>query len=166
MSKKLVPIMMLFLLNTMMPVLADEFDFIKTEQIGELSLGLSEKSLKNKLHCAFKRDEDIEWAADGAYHQTWHCKEAGLSFDMVSNHKGGNKTIASITVTAPSTLKTKRGIQIGNSESAVTKAYQKERNAEDSQPKQLFVAGSVYGGLMFEFKNDKVESIFLGAGAE
>lgn len=29
-----------------------------------------------------------------------------------------------------------------------------------------FIAGSIYGGLMFDFEGGKVRSIFLGAAAE
>lgn len=166
MSKNIFLLMAIFLFIQMMPVAAQESYFLDSEQIGGFSLGQSAKDVKNKLHCSLKQQEDILWEADGVYHQTWDCYESGISFDMVSNRKGGTKTIASITLSTPSTLKTKRGIQIGDAEQAVIAAYQKEKNAESSISGEIFVAGSVYGGLIFQFKNGRVESIFLGAGAE
>lgn len=85
---------------------------------------------------------------------------------MSSAQKGGSKSVDGITVTSPSVLKTKRGIQIGSTEKAVTKAYGRDKNTEDSVPKETFVAGSLYGGLIFNFKNNRVTEIFLGASAE
>jgi hypothetical protein len=167
MSRQIFLLLFTLLLNIIAPpVLADNLSFMQDERIGEFRLGLSEKELKQQLHCSVKRGDDVEWGTDGLYHQTWDCYEEGISFDMVSNRKGGAKKLASITITAPSQLKTKRGIQIGSSEQAVIQAYQQEKDAEASQPKELFVAGSVYGGLTFQFDNDKVVSIFLGASAE
>ena len=45
-------------------------------------------------------------------------------------------------------------------------AYGRDRNAEESQVGSLFVAGSVYGGLLFTFEAGRVTQIFLGAAAE
>lgn len=158
--------MIIFLVIKITPVAAEDSSFFNGEKIGDFSLGQSEKMLKNKLHCSIKRGSDTLWGADGIYHQTWDCDNAGISFDMVSNSKGGVKTIASITISTPSKLKTKRGIQIGDTEQAVIQAYQNEKDAEATTPTEVFVAGSVYGGLIFQFKEGKVESIFLGASAE
>jgi hypothetical protein len=166
MSKQIFFLLFTLLLGIITPVPADNLSFMQDERIGEFRLGLSEKELKQQLHCPVKRSDDVEWGTDGLYHQTWDCYEAGISFDMVSDHKGGAKKVASITITAPSQLKTKRGIQIGSSEQAVIQAYQQEKDAEVSQPKELFVAGSAYGGLTFQLENDRVVSIFLGASAE
>ncbi len=85
---------------------------------------------------------------------------------MVSPKKGGAKTVASIMISAPNQAKTKRGIHVGSPEQEVERLYAKEKDAEASRPHETFVAGSVYGGLTFQFKNGVVESMFLGAGAE
>jgi hypothetical protein len=166
MFKKIFLLTILFLLVQVAPVTAEEVSFLNGEKIGDFSLGQSEKELKNKIHCPLKRGPDTLWEADGIYHQTWDCYDAGISFDMVSDREGGSKTIASIMISAPSTLKTQRGIGIGSSEQAVIQAYQHEKDAEATMPTEVFVAGSVYGSLMFQFQNDQVTSIFLGAGAE
>jgi hypothetical protein len=166
MSKKIFLLLIISLMINITPVAAEEFSFLNQEKIGDLSLGQSEQVVKSKLHCPLKRGPDTLWEADGIYHQTWDCYDAGISFDMVSNRKGGTKTIASITISTPSKLKTKRGIQIGDSEQAVIQAYQNEKDEEASRATEVFVAGSIYGGLIFQFQNGKVESIFLGAGAE
>ncbi len=42
-------------------------------------------------------------------------------------------------------------------------AYKEE---EERRTSEHFVAGSIYGGLIFSFQNGRVNEIFLGAGAE
>ena len=51
-------------------------------------------------------------------------------------------------------------------EEEVMKAYKSQWNREDSKHFGGVVAGSIYGGVMFNFKNGKVSRIFLGAAAE
>ena len=46
------------------------------------------------------------------------------------------------------------------------KAYKPYWNREESEFFGNFVAGSIYGGLVFYFQNDKVSKIFLGLAAE
>jgi hypothetical protein len=147
-------------------VMAEEQMWFETEKIGDFSIGLSEKILKKKLRCAFQRGKDVFEEADALYHQYWNCSTAGIGFDMSSENKGGKKTIDKIVITSPSKLKTKRGIQIGYTEAQVIKAYHDVNDIEETVPKKLFIAGSVYGGLFFEFQNGRVVSIMLGAGAE
>lgn len=74
--------------------------------------------------------------------------------------------IESITLTSPCTLATKQGIRIGSTEQEVRKAYRKDWNREDSASSENFVAGSIYGGIIFQFQDGKVTRIFLGAAAE
>ena len=106
------------------------------------------------------------WGADGAYHQQWVYADCGITLGMVSEKKGARKSIESITVVSPSDLGTKSGIRIGSTEQEVMKAYASHWNKEDSSPSKTFVAGSVYGGLMFDFDAGKVSRIFVGAAAE
>jgi len=42
----------------------------------------------------------------------------------------------------------------------------KDWNREDSARTGSFVAGSIYGGIIFDFQKGKVSQIFLGAAAE
>ena len=84
---------------------------------------------------------------------------------MVSEKKGGPKTIDSITIASPSKLQTQRGIGIASTEAEVAKAYGQFRNAESSTPER-FVAGSDFGGVIFSFEQGKVSGIFIGAASE
>jgi hypothetical protein len=143
----------------------DEFILLKTERIGKLQIGLSEQKVKQNINCALKREPEQLWGADGAYHQKWKYVDCGITLGMVSQKKGASKSIESITLNSPSRLSTKRNIQIGSDKKAVMKAYQAEWNRENNRS-DYFVAGSIYGGLIFQFQHGKVSEIFLGAAAE
>jgi hypothetical protein len=56
-------------------------------------------------------------------------------------------------------------MRIGSSYAEVQEAYKKDIDPEATDKTQITV-GSVYGGIIFSFKNDKAEKIFLGAEAE
>ncbi len=146
-------------------VVKDEFGLLRNERIGNLQIGLQEAKVKQRINCALKREAEQLWGADGAYHQIWKYVDCGITLSMVSEKKGAPKSIESITLNSPSRLSTKRNIQIGSPQTAVMKAYKSEWNREISGA-DLFVAGSSYGGLIFQFQNGKVSLIFLGAAAE
>ena len=145
---------------------ADEFALFREERIGNLHIGISKTEVNKKIHCALKRGSDKLWGADGLYHQKWEYAGCGINLDMVSEKKGGPKSAGSITVVGPSTLSTKKGIRIGSMEQEVMEAYKPYWNREDSERGRTFVAGSIYGGLIFSFESGKVSAIFLGAAAE
>ncbi len=145
---------------------ADEFALLSEERIGDLRIGLTEKDVQKAIHCSLKRGPDELWGSDGGYHQKWEYAGCGVTVSMVSEKKGAAKSIESITLVSPSTLSTKKNIRIGSAKQEVIKAYKSHWNKEDSKLSGGFVAGSIYGGLMFTFENNKVTSIFLGAAAE
>ena len=144
---------------------ANEFPYDK-EQVGKLHLGLSEKEVKQIIPGQPTRGPEELWGADGEYHQEWKYPADGITLGLVSEKKGGPKSVGRITVTSPSTLATSKGIRIGSTEAEVGKAYGSFRNAEDSKQFGGFIAGSVFGGVMFTFQQGKVSRIFIGAAAE
>ncbi len=145
---------------------AEKFD-AKSERIDGLRLGLSGKTLAVDLSCGQPRMSKATFeAATGLYVQDWGLPECGITLHMASERKGGTEVIASITVTAPSHLATSREIHIGSTEDDVSKAYGTVRDDESSTSGEMFVAGSIYDGLVFTLKNRKVVKIFLGAAAE
>lgn len=145
---------------------ADEFNLLKAERIGELRIGLPERDVKKIIRCPLQQGAEQLWEADGAYHQQWNFVSCGISLGMISTKKKAQKSISSISIKRPSTLKTLRGIGIGSAEQDVIKSYQSDWNTDESIASKSFVAGSIYGGLIFELQNGKVSSIFLGAAAE
>lgn len=110
--------------------------------------------------------------ASGDFFQTWTWQD-GLSIAMSSDTRKGPQRASRLTITSPSTLKSKKGVGIGSTRADVIKHYGSKR-APESEPEDtsVFVAGSVYGGIFFKFAGttdkptDKVVEIFLGAGAE
>ena len=145
---------------------ADGLDLLRTERIGALRIGLSEGEVKKRIHCILKRGPEELWGADGAYHQKWEFVGCGITLGMVSDKKGAPTLVESVSLVNPSILKTKRGIRIGSTAQEVMKAYKSQWNREDSKTFGCFVAGSIYGGILFNFENGKVSRIFLGAAAE
>ncbi|MHB8139171.1 MAG: hypothetical protein ACYDGO_12410 [Smithellaceae bacterium] len=166
MSKKIIISLMLVLFVCNFSFSADEFTLLREERIGALRIDLPEREVKKTIHSTLKRGSDELWGADGAYHQKWEYAGCGITLGMVSEKKGASKSVDSITLVSPGNLSTKRGIRIGSTEQEVMEAYGPYWNKEDSKSFNIFVAGSIYGGLMFDFKNGKVSRIFLGAAAE
>jgi hypothetical protein len=137
------------------------------ERIGEFRLGLPEKDVTSKIPCKQpKKGKEVYEGATGAYVQDWKYAECGIELKMGSERKKGPKVVESITIKSPSTLVTSRGIHIGSTEGEVMKAYGQYRDKEESKKGKQFVAGSIFDGMIFDFKDGKVVGIFLGAAAE
>ncbi|MHC1743227.1 MAG: hypothetical protein AB9873_09385 [Syntrophobacteraceae bacterium] len=145
---------------------SDQFD-TGSERIGSLRLGLAEKAVHQAVSCKPKKGKEIFEAATGDYVQEWAYPDCGVVLKMSSERKGGRKSVASITVTSPGKLETSRGIRIGSAESEVIEAYGRFRDPESAlEGGGELVAGSVYDGMIFEFRDGRVVRIFLGAAAE
>ncbi|WP_310484231.1 hypothetical protein [Chamaesiphon sp. VAR_48_metabat_403] len=143
----------------------DEFSLMRKERIGSLRIGLSEAKVKQIMNCNLKREPEQFSQADAAYHQEWKYADCGIVLVMASDLQNASKSVYSISTSSPSRLSTKRGIRIGSTRTAVMKAYKSEWNRGDGGS-ESFVAGSICGGLIFQFENGKVSQIFLGAAAE
>jgi hypothetical protein len=140
---------------------------IDIESFGDIKLGQSSTELLKILGEPEVKSRAVEWGADGLIHQDWVWNPKGLEIN-ISSEKGKEETtstVFSIRSFAPCTYKTKAGIGIGSTYDEVHAAYKRDINAEESNRQQI-VVGSVYGGIIFSFHNDKVENIFLGAAAE
>jgi len=140
------------------------FDLMNTESLGSLKLGLTQKEVLAQLGKPDAKSKAIIWEADGLTHQEWNYKTKGIVLDM-SGQSENDFTLGSITITPPCTLKTKAGIGIGSPLTEVTNAYKSYIDPELSDTAYV-VAGSVYGGVVFTFGNQKVSSVFIGAAAE
>ncbi len=139
---------------------------IDIERFGDIKLGQLHTETLKTLGEPGKKTKAVEWGADGLMHEDWTWKDKGLELNM-SSDKGnvsGTLAIFSITAKAPCAFKTKAGVGIGSTYAEVQEAYKRDINPEESSKDQITV-GSVYGGIIFTFKNEKVESIFLGAAA-
>jgi hypothetical protein len=140
---------------------------LRAESLGGLRLGLPEKDVIKLLGSSAKRGALVFQEADGNYVQPWHYPDKGIDLVMSAGEKkSGAKTIANITASAPCIFATKKGIKIGSVESAVRKAYAEYADRESGNEPGIFVVGSIYGGIIFNFTEGKVSKIFFGAAAE
>jgi hypothetical protein len=144
---------------------ADEASF-DDASLGKLKLGQEAAKVIQLLGKPESQGKDTEWGATGEWVQEWLFKAQGLRLNMASGKKGGPKTVLSIIATPPCKLATAAGIRLGSSESEVKKAYASVQEKEHSRPGETFVAGSIYGGIIFDFTAGKVSQIFIGASAE
>lgn len=147
------------------PAESSSFD-TQGERIGGLRLGMHQKEVDKIIPCKVKKGKEALEGATGSYVQMWQYPDCGIELKMGSDRKGGAKTVESIAVTSPSDLATNRGIRIGSTEAEVMKDYGPYRDNEMSENGEEFVAGSIYDGMIFQFKNGQVTRIFLGAAAE
>lgn len=166
MRHKSATIALLLAMAGLSPATADDFALLKEERIGPLRVDQPAAEAEQLITCPVQRSSVKLWGADGEYHQTWTAPDCGLTLDVGAAEPTGPQTVRAITVTTPSAWTTARGIGIGRTEAEVMTAYGRDRNAEESQAGQLFVAGSVYGGLLFSFEGGRVTQLFLGAAAE
>jgi hypothetical protein len=140
--------------------------WVDNEALGKIKLGRKAADLAALIGKPDSKGKDVEWDAIGEWVQEWRFKSQGLTLNMASKSKGGAKSVLTITAAAPSKLATARGIRIGSTIAEVTKAYGKVQDKDGSVPGKTFVAGSVYGGVIFTFTGGKVSQIFIGAAAE
>lgn len=145
---------------------SDSFALMREEILGEIKLDFSAQQVIQLLGNPTQKGQVEFWAGDALYHQYWYYPNQGITLSMASETEKGQQNIAFIKLVSPSTLPTKRGITIGSSIEEVSLAYAKEKDQEMSIPDQTFVAGSIYGGLIFTFDQGRVIEIFLGAAAE
>lgn len=143
----------------------DDFAFMNKERVGELRIGTTQAEIARLLPGQAQRGRERYEAADGMYRQKWTYAGQGIVLSLSADKKGAPKTVDGITCGTRCTLKTTRGIGIGSPLADVQKSYAAEYNTDESKP-DIFVAGSMYGGLILNFKGGKVSAFFLGAAAE
>jgi len=143
-----------------------EDKLLSGERLGKITLGQKAEAVFQHLGKPDSKGKDTLWDATGEWVQEWRFPTHGLTLNMASGKKGGAKTVSSIIAAASCTLSTARGIKVGNSVANVRKAYGVVEEKTESEPGKSFVAGSIYGGVIFTLKGGRVTQIFLGAAAE
>ena len=129
------------------------------------------------------KGENVEWEALGEYVQEWRYPDQGFTLQLSSEEKDGAKTVIIIKADKTCKLATARGIRIGSTWAELLKAYgdvwEREQGeapgkpadakaiaAAVDHPQDTFVAGTIYGGVIFTLEKGRVTEIFIGAGAE
>jgi hypothetical protein len=136
------------------------------ETLGDLKLEMTEKALIKVLGEPKTKGKEIKWEAIDLFVQQWEYPALGLELQMAAQKQKAPKTILMIRAKSPCKLLTLHGLGIGHSEADVIKAYKAFEDKENSKRGETFVAGSIYGGVIFTFSKGKVSEIFFGAAAE
>lgn len=144
----------------------NDFELMNNESLGKLKINMRAGDVVSILGHPESKGRKNVWGSDGLYHQDWSYARQGILLRMTSEKSDQSAQVFSIKITSPARLKTKRGIGIGDTYEKVRKFYQQYEDRENSIPSKTFVAGSIYGGLIFTFSNNRVTQIYLGSSAE
>lgn len=139
------------------------FELMETENLGDLKIGLTVETIEKITGKPTKIDEFQLWEADGFQHQGRTYQKGTIELDFIKL-ENGNIVSNTITIKKGCNYKTSRNIGIGSTYNEVLTAYEGEIDIHEG--KKTLIAGSIYGGIIFDFKNEKVETIFIGSAAE
>ena len=139
-------------------------ELMQNEKLDQLKIGLNAKDLSPILGSPSEESQPELWGADGLYHKTAKYSKEGVELDLIQNADSGF-SVNMIKINAPCRFKTLKGIGINSDFHSVKFAYAQYIDNKEINENQI-VAGSVYGGVIFTFENQKVKSIFIGASAE
>ncbi len=139
---------------------------VTSEPFGKLALGQSAAEVVKLLGKPESKGREMLQEADGTRVQDWQYPTGGLTLVMQSLKQNGVQKVFMIRAKAPCSLVTARGIAIGSTEAAATKAYAKERDRGNSKTGKSLLAGSLYDGVEFTFTRGKVSEIVIGVTAE
>ena len=138
---------------------------MQAERIGGLKLGAT----SDEVVALFGEPEAVtgpeDNAVEGGVNWTWSYAAKGLSVELGAEDENAAKSVGGISISAGSDLKTRFGIGIGAPLADVKRAYGPCLDPDSGG--NSYIAGSVYGGVIFSIADDQtVESIFVGAAAE
>jgi hypothetical protein len=137
---------------------------MQNDGIGDIKIGLNIKNVEPLIGNPTEKTEPVIWGADGLTHQTLKYSSNGIELDIIQK-PDSTYLINMITATAPCKYKTIQGIGIDSNLDDVKKAYRNYIDSKYSNDK-VIIAGSIYGGIIFKFENQKVKSIYIGAQTE
>ena len=156
----------LFLLALIsLPAAAAAPTLAQCQQIGPLKLGMPEKQLAALLGKPASESKPISEAATGMTVKERNYARLGLKVTLAQESAGKPWSVDRFRADPPCPWKMPQGIGLGTPSAQVRKTYAGLLDQEMTSSQQV-VVGSVYGGVIFTLKNDKVQSIFVGAAAE
>lgn len=140
------------------------FELMRTESLGELKLELGTTKIKQLFGKPEVKTKSEIWEVDGEYRQDWKYTTKGIELTLKGEFDS-TRIVEMITIKKPCELRTKKLIGIGSEYEKVQSAY-KDKIDKSTSNTETLVVGSIYGGLIFNFEDKKVKSIFIGASAE
>lgn len=139
---------------------------LKKEHLGPLRLGQREEEVRRLLGKPDRRGPVVHQEADGSFVQDWQYPGKGLELLFSGAERNGPRRLAHILAQAPCPWKTAGGVGIGSPENEARKIYGRWEERDAPRDPETLVAGSVYGGVIFNFEGGRVARIFFGAAAE
>jgi hypothetical protein len=162
----------------------DDFKVLAAESIGKIRHEQKAENLIKAYGEPKSKGKAEMWEAIGEWVEDWNYPALGVVVKMSFEKKESPKKVLMVIAGKGCELATARGIKVGSTRAAVEKAYGDVQEkvpgdgpAKPGDPKpepaekgdkeeDSFVAGTIYGGVIFSFKDGKVSEILLGAGAE
>jgi hypothetical protein len=140
-------------------------------EIDGVRIGSTATTTRNKFGPPSSRSLALKRASDGLYESSWIYRGMGLTLTFVAEPGPASLMLkhwrlAAIKLTAPSALRTKKGIGIGSTFAEVEAAYEGTRDQSVIPSQKQIVVGSLYNGLVFRFEAGRVVEIFIGPAAE
>ena len=139
-------------------------ELMDKENIGEIRLNKNYNEIVESYGEPNEISEPSFSDVDGEYYFSADYPEKGIFLVFLIKNESVKK-VATIEIKKPSELKTSRQIGIGSNYEEVKNAYKELFNSEFSDTETIII-GSIYGGIVFNFKDNKVERIYIGASAE
>jgi hypothetical protein len=136
------------------------------ERLGELRIGLAAARVFELLGPPARRDAATLSKETGTYHQPWHYPDRGLELRFEAGEKKGPYVLAAVRAFAPATLRSARGVGLGDPHAAVERAYAGDRGPGTDG--RRFIVGAPRRGVIFTLDPGTrvVTEIFLGTTLE
>jgi hypothetical protein len=139
-----------------------DYDYAR-ETFGDLRVGLDVRAVEQRLGAPAAKSSVQQQAADGTFVTTWEWPAKGVILGLAADTADGPFAVRSMSIVAPSALRTSKGVGLGATADDIKRAY----GAAHTHPvDDGLVVGSIYGGILFVLEGGKTTSIFVGAGAE
>lgn len=140
------------------------FELWDTETIGNIQCGERYERIVEIYGEPENETEPIFSDVDGATYIAADYISRGISITYLIK-EDSIKEVSDIEIVKPCELKTSRDVGIGSTYSEVKNAYEGLTNNIGADSVTIIV-GSIYGGLVFNFEDNKVSRVFIGASAE
>jgi hypothetical protein len=149
------------------PTEEEEGDLMTTERIGPLKIGKTALEIQKEIGNPEQRTKFEISPVDGLNHQTWTYDKQGIELGMIKDDQGAI-ILNSYKIYVSCIYETSRGIHLGSLDTEVLENYKNYIASDDHEAEDdaSIIAGSVYGGVIFEITAGVVTRIYVGAAAE
>jgi len=137
----------------------------RSERFGPLWLGRAVTAVVAAIGEPGSKTPIEDWDATGERISTWTWPAKGLTAEIDHSSAGKPTSVASFTLEKGAPWRSLIGVGLGSTIADVKHWYGPYRDQDSSKPGR-FVAGSLYGGIVFGIDGGVVSRVFVGASAE